>query len=128
MPARNQHWAQWALVLVLTVTNLYLPGGKPDRFAYYDVGLAVENLVLQAMALGLACHQTEGVDVKKARTEFSIPEGHDPVDIITLGYAGDARRLPEDLRVIEPATRSRKPLRDFVFSDRWGQAAPFVTE
>jgi len=128
MPPRNQRWAQWAPVLVLTVTNLYLLGGKPDRFAYYDVGLAVENLVLQATALGLACHQTGGVDVKKARTEFRIPDGYDPIDIIAVGYAGDANRLPDDLSEIELATRSRKPLPDFVFSDRWGQASRLVTE
>ena len=128
MPPSNQYWAQSAPVLVLTVTNLYLPSRKPDRFAYYDVGLAVENLVLQATALGLACHQTGGVDVKKARTEFSIPEGYDPIDVIAIGYAADASRLPEDLRVMELATRSRKPLRDFVFSDRWGQASPLLTE
>lgn len=128
MPARNQRWAQWAPVLVLTVTNLYLPSGKPDRFAYYDVGLAVENFVLQAAAVGLACHQTGGVDVKRARTEFSIPDGYDPIDIIAVGYAGDADRLPDDLREMELAKRFRKPLREFVFSDRWGRASPVVAE
>jgi nitroreductase len=127
MQARNQRWAQVAPVLVLTVTNLNLPSGKPDRFAYYDVGLAVENFVLQATALGLACHQTGGVDVKKARTQFSIPDGYDPIDIIAVGYAGDANRLPDDLREMELAKRSRKPLQEFVFSDRWGKASRFVT-
>lgn len=75
MPAANQRWAHRAPVLLLSVTNLCHPDtGKPDRFARYDLGLAVENLVLQATTLGLFCHQTGGLNVEKARTEFNIPE------------------------------------------------------
>ena len=129
MPAANQHWAHLAPVLVLTVTNLYLPNtGKPNRFARYDIGLAVENLVLQATALGLFCHQTGGVNVEKARTEFNIPEGYEPVDIIAIGYLGGVDRLPDDLREPELGQRMRKPIPDFVFSDRWGKVSQLVIE
>jgi Nitroreductase len=129
MPAANQRWAHLAPVLVLTVTNLYNPDtGKPNRFARYDLGLAVENLVLQATALGLFCHQTGGVNAEKARTEFNIPEGYEPVDIIAIGYLGGVDRLPDDLREPELGQRIRKPLTDFVFSDRWGKVSQLVIE
>ena len=36
---------------------------------FHDTGMAVENLVLQATALGLATHQMAGFDVEKARTD-----------------------------------------------------------
>lgn len=129
MPAANQRWAHLAPVLVLTVTNLYLPDTeKPNRFARYDLGLAVENLVLQATALGLFCHQTGGVNVEKARTEFNIPEGCEPVDIIAIGYLGGLDGLPDDLREPELGQRVRKPLKDFVFSDHWGSVSQLVTQ
>lgn len=128
MPTAN-HWAQRAPVLLLSVTNLYHPDtGKPDRFAHYGLGLAVENFVLQATALGLFCHQTGGLNVEKARTEFNIPEGSEPVDVIAIGYVGDLDALPDDLREQELERRARKPLTDFVFSDRWGNASQLVTE
>jgi nitroreductase len=99
MPAANQRWAHRTPVLLLSVTNLCHPDtGKPDRFARYDLGLAVENLVLQATTLGLFCHQTGGLNVEKARTEFNIPEGSEPVDVIAIGYMGNLDTLPDDLR------------------------------
>jgi nitroreductase len=129
MTAANQRWAHLAPVLVLAVTNLCHPDtGKPNRFARYDLGLAVENLVLQATALGLFCHQTGGLDVEKARTEFNIPEGCEPVDIVAVGYLGSLDGLPDDLREPELGQRVRKPLTDFVFTDGWGKVSQLVTE
>ena len=129
MPAANQRWAHRAPVLLLSVTNLCHPDtGKPDRFARYDLGLAVENLVLQATTLGLFCHQTGGLNVEKARTAFNIPEGSEPVDVIAIGYMGNLDTLPDDLREQELGQRVRKPLTDFVFSDRWGKISRLVTE
>ena len=81
----------------------------PNRFARYDLDLAVENLVLQATALGLFCHQTGGVNVEKARMEFNIPDGYEPVDIIAIGYLAGVDRLPDDLREPELGQRMRKP-------------------
>ncbi|MGZ4909422.1 MAG: nitroreductase family protein [Halobacteriota archaeon] len=129
MPAANQRWARRAPVLLLSITNLCHPDtGKPDRFARYDLGLAVENLVLQATALGLFCHQTDGLNVEKARTEFNIPEGSEPVDVIAVGYVGNLDTLPDNLREQELGQRVRKPLKDFVFSGRWGKVSQLVTE
>ena len=90
--------------------------------------MAVENLVLQATALGLFCHQMGGLNVEKARTEFNIPEGSEPVDVIAIGYMGNLDTLPDDLREQELGQRVRKPLTDFVFSDRWGKISRLVTE
>jgi nitroreductase len=118
----NQLWAKEAPVLMLSVAKLFFEKNKKDnRHAYHDVGLAVENLVLQATALGLVVHQMAGFDVEKARAEFQIPEGFDPVAAIALGYEGDPTQLPENLREKELAPRSRKELKDFVFTEKWGE-------
>jgi len=123
----NVRWAQHAPVLMLSVAKLaFERNGKPNRHAFHDVGLAVENLVIQATALGLAVHQMAGFHVDKARELFSIPDGHEPVAALVLGFPGDPAGLPEDLREREVAPRIRKPLESFVFSGQWGQSSPLV--
>jgi nitroreductase len=123
----NVRWAQHAPVLMLSVARLaFERNQKPNRHAFHDVGLAVENLVIQATALGLAVHQMAGFHVDKARELFSIPDGHEPVAALVLGFPGDPAGLPEDLREREVAPRIRKPLESFVFSGQWGQSSPLV--
>ncbi len=123
----NVRWAQHAPVLMLSVAKLaFERNQKPNRHAFHDVGLAVENLVIQATALGLAVHQMAGFHVDKARELFSIPDGHEPVAALVLGFPGDPAGLPEDLRERERAPRTRKPLESFVFSGQWGQPSPLV--
>jgi len=123
----NIRWAQHAPVLMLSVARLaFERNQKPNRHAFHDVGLAVENLVIQATALGLAVHQMAGFHVDKARELFSIPDGHEPVAAMAIGFPGDPARLPDDLRERELAPRTRKPLESFVFSGQWGQPSPLV--
>jgi nitroreductase len=123
----NVRWAQHAPVLMLSVARLaFERNQKPNRHAFHDVGLSVENLVIQATALGLAVHQMAGFHVDKARELFSIPDGHEPVAALVLGFPGDPAGLPEDLREREVAPRIRKPLESFVFSGQWGQSSPLV--
>jgi nitroreductase len=86
----NALWAGKAPVLMLTVAKLtYDANGAPNRHALHDVGQATANLSLQATALGLAVHQMGGFDMERAREEFSIPEGYEPVAAIAVGYPGD---------------------------------------
>lgn len=119
----NQKWARLAPVLILSVAKLTFEDGSPNRHAYHDVGLAAENLVLQATALGLASHQMAGYDAEKVRTEFGIPPDCDPVAAIAIGYPGDAAVLDDRLRRRELNPRERSPISDFVYSDRWGHSA-----
>ena len=108
----NRKWAYRAPVLILSVASLnFQDDSTPNRHAFYDTGMAVENLVLQATALGLVAHQMAGFDVEKARADLKIPSGYEPVALIAVGYPGDIVSLPR------PATRTRtaatKPLAHF---------------
>ena len=124
----NQRWAKTAPVLMLSVAKLRFDhNGALNRHAFHDVGLAVENLIVQATALGLAAHQMAGFEVEKARELYRIPEGHDPVAAIALGYPGDPESLPERLRERELAPRTRKPPEKFVFSGEWGKPSQLAT-
>jgi nitroreductase len=123
----NLKWAFRAPLLILSVASLLFgDDGKPNRHALHDTGLAVENLVLQATALGLQAHQMAGYDVEKARRECQIPSGFEPVAMIAVGYPGDPAILPDYLRERELKPRERQSISDFVFSSSWGRPSPLV--
>ncbi|MBA3241905.1 MAG: nitroreductase family protein [Acidobacteria bacterium] len=123
----NALWARHAPVLMISVARLdFKRNGKPNRHALHDTGQAAAHLALQATALGLAVHQMAGFDASKAREQFSIPEGFEPVAAIAVGYPGDPADLPEELRDKELAQRTRLPLEDFVFGGNWRETSPLV--
>ena len=123
----NSKWVFRAPVLLLSVASLFFEDdGKPNRHALHDTGMAVENLVLQATALGLQAHQMAGYDVDKARRECQIPSGFEPVAMIAIGYPGDPSILPDYLRQREVKPRERQPVGDFVFSASWARSSPLI--
>lgn len=114
----NQVWAQNAPVLIITVAKM-TRGDRQNRFAFHDVGLATENLFLQAYNLGLSCHFMGGFSQEKAKEIFEIPEDYEPVAAGAIGYMGKIDSLPEDLAEREQAPRQRKALDEFVFTNKW---------
>lgn len=117
----NRKWAHRAPVLILSVASLnFEEDSTPNRHAFHDTGMAVENLVLQATALGLSAHQMAGFDVEKARADLKIPSGYEPVAMIAVGYPGDLASLSDRLRERELRPRSRRPLSDWTFAGQWG--------
>lgn len=117
-------WALQAPLLMLSVSSgFFTRNGKPNRHGQHDVGLASENLVLQAVAIGLAAHQMAGYDPEKARELFHIPEEFTPMAMIAVGYPfhGDLSSLPEDIQKRELTERSRKPLAEIVFDGTWNR-------
>ena len=117
----NRKWAYRAPVLILSVVSLnFEDDAKPNRHAFHDTGLAVENLGLQATALGLVAHQMAGFDVEKARADLKIPSGYEPVAMIAVGYPGDLASLSDRLREREQQPRSRQPISEWTFSGQWG--------
>jgi nitroreductase len=123
----NRKWAYRAPVLILSVASLnFEDDSTPNRHAFHDTGMAVENLMLQATALGLAAHQMAGFDVEKARADLKIPSGYEPVAMIAVGYPGDPAQLSDRLRAREAQPRVRKPLTEFVYSATWEQPSPLL--
>ncbi len=121
----NQAWAQHAGVLLLTfASRTFSRNGKPNRVAEHDLGQAVSHLSLQATALGLQAHQMGGIEIAKTRQLYSVPEGWDPVTAVALGYP--AASPAGELAARDAAPRSRKPLGEFVFAERFGQRNEMV--
>lgn len=123
----NQVWTKNAPVIGLSVAALKFPSsGKPNRFAFHDVGQATATLLVEATSLGLHVHQMGGIFPDKAREIFGVPPDHEVVAGFALGYPGDPSALPENLRERELQPRQRKPVSEFVFSGHWGTTAGFV--
>jgi nitroreductase len=115
-------WAHKAPVLAISVATIHR-ADKPNRTAHHDLGLANENLVIQAGSMGLAVHMMAGFHIDMAREVFDIPATHDPLAMMAIGYPGDPESLREELRAKDLAPRQRKPIREFVFRGKFGQPA-----
>jgi nitroreductase len=115
-------WATKAPVLMLSVAReTFEQNGKPNRWAQHDVGLATENLLLEAVELGLAAHPMAGYDADRARSEFGIPEGFTPIAMIAIGYPyrGRLDDLDEKFQAKELAPRLRKQVGEIAFAGTW---------
>jgi nitroreductase len=121
----NSGWAKNAPVIGISVARLnFENNGSPNRHAYHDVGQAMANLAIEAVANGLQVHQMAGILVDKAREALSIPQGFDPVAGFALGYPGDPQKLPDQLREREVAPSERRTAESFVFDGHWGRKSP----
>jgi nitroreductase len=118
----NQAWAKAAGALLLGVAVTHNEKGEVP-YATYGVGLASENLVLQAVAEGLVAHQMAGFDRDAARRVFALPEHATPLVVIAVGVLGDPELIPDELREREFGPRRRRPLAEIAFKGTWGEAA-----
>jgi nitroreductase len=124
---RNQSWAKHAPVLMITVASkVFSRNGHPNRHAFHDLGQAVSDLTVQATSVGLYVHQMAGFSADAARQTFGIPETHEAVTAVAIGYLGDPNQLPDDLRQRELAPTTRKPITDFAFEGKWGETADWA--
>jgi nitroreductase len=124
----NVSWAKHAYRLGFAVAQLaFARNNSPNRNAHYDTGAAMAYLTMEATAVDLFVHQMAGFSPDTAREVFSIPAGWEAVAAFAIGYAGDAASLPDPYRNGEAAPRSRKPIREFVMSGKWGHTASFIS-
>jgi nitroreductase len=123
----NQFWAKDAPVLALgIVSHKFTRNQEDNRAAIHDLGLSTSNLVVEATAREICVHQMIGILPDKARELFEIPEGYEAWTAMAIGYQGDPMTLPDALKERDLMPRQRKPLDQFVFSGKWGNASPLV--
>jgi len=122
----NVTWARHVPVLMISVAKLHFDNGKPNRHAWHDTGIATGFLMLEAAALGILAHGMAGFDAAKARELYAIPESHEAVAAIAVGYPGDESGAPEEL-LKRNKRRPRRSVDQVVFAGRWGQPSPLVS-
>lgn len=119
---RNQAWACRVGVLLAGVAVTRNEKGDVP-YAEYGVALAAQNLVLQAVAEGLAAHQMAGFDPDALHRAFGLPDDVRPVVTIAVGVQTDAEVLgAQRLVERERGERSRIPLAEFARGE-WGMPA-----
>lgn len=122
LTAKNQSWAHRASVLLIGVAVTRNAKGEIP-LPEYGVALAAQNLVLQAVAEGLAAHQMGGFDRAAARREFALPDDAVPVVAMAVGVQADPEVLGEQANVDrERAPRKRIPLSEFALRE-WDSPA-----
>ncbi len=118
--SRGNNWARNAPV-ILTVTS------KPDLDCqitgrdYYPLGLglAIENILLQGIHMGLVVHPIAGFKEKKVKEVLGIPEEYRVFALIIIGYQGSPKDVDENTLEKEKKPRHRKPLNEIVFWEGW---------
>ena len=120
----NQSWARQAPVLLIGVAALnFSRNGKPNKAAIHDMGLAAGNICIEATARGLCVHQMIGIIPERVRELYGVPENAEPLTALAIGYLGDGSNLPPDIQERDRGPRTRRPISEFVFGDRWEEPA-----
>lgn len=88
-------------------------------YAFFDAGLAVMNLVLQATSEGLIAHPIAGYKPVEIKDTLGIPREYTLITLVALGYPGDEGHLNEKHLELEHSARDRKPVSEVVFRDTW---------
>ena len=79
MSERNQVWAKTAPLLVLSLAQVISTyKNRPNRLAFYETGMAVGNLLIQATHMDLMVHQMGGYDEERAKEVLVIPTRYEP--------------------------------------------------
>ncbi len=119
--SRGNYWAEHGTFLVYILTNRSLSCNLPDgrNYAWFDAGLAVENMLLQAVHEGLIGHPMAGFTPQVVHDEFDIPDEYEVVTAIAFGYPGNGEYLNEHHAAGEISEQVRKPREETVFENSW---------
>lgn len=114
----NQLWAKNAYALVISMARTkFSHSGKPNRWAFHDTGMAVSNLLMQALALDVYVHQMGGYSIEKVKQYFRLKDDIEPVAMMAVGYLGDGTGLTPELLKRDESRRPRKSITEFVFKN-----------
>lgn len=119
--SEGNQWARSAPVLILGFSRRDLDCLPADGREYYlfDLGMATQNILLQATELGLVARPMAGFSPARFHETFQIPRGYQLMVLIAVGYPGDLGSLDEAHRKLSTAPRTRNPLEANFFFDRF---------
>ncbi len=115
-------WARRAPVLIVAGARPQ-DGATVESRHYFllDTGLALMSLVYRGVDQGLLVHPMAGFREAPLRAALGLPDEYVPAAVVAVGYAGRPDDLDEATRKRDEKPRTRKPLGEIAFADRWGQ-------
>jgi nitroreductase len=114
----NRVWARNAYALFISLARMkFSYNNKPNRYAFYDTGMAVANLLLQALANDIYVHQMAGFSVEKVKAYLKLNDDIEPVTMMAVGYLGDGTSLSSELLKRDENRRSKKSVNEFAFKN-----------
>jgi len=118
--SRGNYWAERAAVMIL-VASRPESGCPAHGQPYYmmDVGLAVENMLLQTVHLGLMGHPTAGWKEDNLKELTGIPDDYRIAAVVFIGHEGSPDHLDEKNKEREKTRTPRKALDEIVHYDTW---------
>jgi nitroreductase len=114
----NRVWAKEAYAIVISMARTkFSRNGKINRYAFHDTGMAVTNLLLQALAMDLYVHQMGGFSLEMVKEYFRLDEDIEPVAVMAVGYLGDGYSLPAELLKRDEKRRPKRSVNEYSFKD-----------
>jgi nitroreductase len=114
----NKLWAKNAYAIVISMARArFTYSGKLNRYAFHDTGMAVSNLLLQALTLDIYVHQMGGFSPEKVKEYFKLKDEIQPVAMMAVGYLGDGFSLSPELLKRDENRRPRKSVNEYVFKN-----------
>ncbi len=114
---------QWAPVAPLKMVIIAVPEEQPEKNGVQncmlDVGMAMENMLVQGYAMGLTIHAMAGWDYEKICKGFAIPATAKPVALMAAGHRGRVEDLAEEVRAKDMKLRTRKAISEFAYRDSY---------
>jgi nitroreductase len=118
--SRGNNWALNAPLIFIPVSKSDLDCQITGRDYYpLGLGLAIENMLLQGIYMGLVMHPIAGFKEGPLKEILNIPEEYSIYAIIIVGYPGSPEDVDERTLEKENAPRERKPLEEIVFWESW---------
>ncbi len=120
----NRIWARHAYGLIVTLARTtHAHNGRSNRFALYDTGMAVSNLLLQAISFDIYIHQMGGFFPDKVASYFGLGSDIVPLTVMAMGYLGDGSLLPPEIYQKDETRRPRKHVYDIAFRNSLSRPA-----
>jgi len=119
--APGNYWAKEAPVLLFGFSKPDLDCAMPDGREYhgFSLGLAAQNIMLQATELDLVARPMAGFMPKKVHEAFGIPDEYTVLVCIAIGYKGELETLNKGHQETSTAPRTRQPLEKNFFRNQF---------
>lgn len=103
-------WARSASVLLVGMASkTHARNGRPNAYAWHDTGIALGNVLAEAMARGLVTHVMGGVRKDELRDSLGLPPDLDVLWVTAVGHF-DPGSQDEGLQKRDGRARTRLDL------------------